>query len=566
MAQPTPPLLKWIEIDDFTPGIVNNGSLALGGSAVPGRQPGAAQSAYGCIALPNGGLAPGPGFVTPSWSATQRIVPNHAIATGVGAKNMINGLFVNGPIFFPAEGILADELIIGQIQLDSSGNQRFFLDSLQIPGVSHWSSIIDTGANSQHWPFCTMTGGLTRSNPSPSLAGFPTWLLECWYTGGSANAAYLGTPYQINYPDPTTSTPNFIPHLLQTPATGYPAQAIVHQNRMILLKFFQTDYPEFGGTPTALYEANESFNYTDPPNSTVLGTQNEIFVQEDPSGYGAWGSMSASELFLVKNNGGGVVISGDINSPSVTRLPGVTPTRGLMSRAGATPIGLVYAVNQRGLWVWNGGNTSQKISNQLDDNFMINQSMPQVWRGPTVDIVPWGDWIIVTNDWLYDTNTGGWWQLSPGGQGHLFYGVSSDGNSLYSTIPVPSNTYFMDVYSRSNPASGYSWTSYPMRSPDDAKNKSLVVREVVIRAEGAGSIITTLTGTGGTTSAGRTSPSASLTFLTSTQPQMQRQAVGLNAQDVTITLTSIGLTGQPAPVIFSVAIGYEEVDALVSAT
>ena len=57
--------------------------------------------------------------------------------------------------------------------------------------------------------------------------------------------------------------------------------------------------------------------------------------------HGAWGSISASELFLVRHSGGGYVISGDLNSPTVTRLPGVTSTNGIVQVAGQTPIGLV---------------------------------------------------------------------------------------------------------------------------------------------------------------------------------------------------------------------------------
>ena len=67
------------------------------------------------------------------------------------------------------------------------------------------------------------------------------------------------------------------------------------------------------------------------------GAVREVFVQENPFGYGAWGSISASELFLVKNRQGGVVIQGDLNSPTVTSRCPASPSYGVMSRGGSRP-------------------------------------------------------------------------------------------------------------------------------------------------------------------------------------------------------------------------------------
>jgi len=328
---------------------------------------------------------------------------------------------------------------------------------------------------------------------------------------------------------------------------------------------------------------NEMWTYTDPPNGLALLDSIEVFVQEDPNGYGAWGSQSASELFLVKNRIGGVVISGDLNSPTVTVLPGVTPTYGLMSRGASTSIGFVYASQDRGLWAWNGGNTSQKISENLDDNFMLNGEVAgptptvPIERGPVVDIHRWGDWIVCTNDWLFDTNLGGWWKLPTGtlgdGQNHQWFQSSSDGNTLYAAYAVPSASCAIDVYTRINtsgnvtPSSTFSWESYPIRPPTVTKNRNIDIREVTVRAQGKGTVTVALTGLQGATG-GVVSPSSTLTFETTpdiTQPSVQRITGGLNAQDVQIALTSTAESTGAAPIIYSVAIGYTETPAKVSA-
>lgn len=561
--------LKWVEIDDFTPGIITNSQYANQASSglgpvgpVPGKTPGQASAATGCIALPNGGLGPLPGITR------SRDAPNQ-LATGVGAYNLVNGFFVGGPInsssgVFPSDAL--DSIIIGVLAHNTAGDLSYILYDLASDTLDEQNIILDVGATAQDTGGpCTMTGGLTRANSTATDVGILTWLLEYWYTGTGSNPLG-GTAYVICYPDPTNPT-SASPHNLNTGDT-YPCQALCHQNRMVLLEAWQDFWSNTGNELLT----NEVFNYTDPPNSLALGLQQEIFVQENPFGYGSWGSISASELFLVKNRQGGVVISGDLNSPTVTSLPGVTPSYGVMSRGAQTPVGFVYASGGRGLWTWNGGNVSQKVSEALEDNFFENQALltgpVPVFRGPTVDIAAWGDWVVVTNDWVMDTNTGGWWQLPEGANGaHLWYGVSWDGDSLYAADAIPIQTHMMDVYQRSAPAGQFSWTSYPIRIGTDAKNMNYLIREVVVRAQGYGTVQVILTGVDVSTNEFRSSPNenAELTFEAGPnnfQPSMQRLTTGLVAQDITINLASTGGTegGQqaPAPTIFSVAIGYEE--------
>lgn len=576
------PTLKWLEIEDFTPGIVQNlnlqpGLFESGADPAPGRQLGQAQLAQGCIALPSGGLAPLPGIApTFPWGATVPLAPQHVPTTGVGHSNLITGLFLNGPIKYygsstPFPQTLGDELIIGQANIDSGGNQHLWIDSLQSQtGISAAvNNIVTKGPLTSRLPLSTMTGGITRANPSASLIGFPCWALAYYIPAGAAGVGNSGYWALILYPDPTNpGTGAFVPYVLIN-GSGGPGDVFCHQNRIVYLQ----DEPLFWSSDFTLMGGNEQFVYTDPPNGVaLLSSIGEIFVQEDPSGYGAWGSQSASELFLVKHRLGGVVISGDLNTPQVTVLPGVMPTYGVVSRGASTSMGFVYASKDRGLWAWTGANVSQKISNQLMDDFFVNHSLPAIQRGPTVDICRWGDWIVVTNGWLLDTNTGGWWQLNFGNQftGHQWFQPSSDGLTLYAAPALPSATVGLECYSRTTPSNSYVWQSYPIRLPTDSKNKNLRIRELVVRCQGDGTVQAEVLGAGGSSSAGASSPGGGIVTVNSTRPVMFRVALGLGAQDVTVTLTSTGATvlgvPQPAPIIYSVAIGYDDDVPMVSAT
>lgn len=560
--------LKWVTIEDFTPGIISNTDLQsavnLGNiGPVPMAKLGQAEEASGCIALPNGGLAP-----LPSVSAV--MAPPTSTAPTSGYQNIIAGLFVTGPISDGAEGNPGDSVIVGVEEIETNlANRKFWLfESMRLyTGTIAYNNTLVSPSNGNFGDFPyfnAMTGGLTMVYVVGSEVDLqPTWLLSHWFLGtGNTNPIYDGYPIQWLYPNPNVPTSGV--YDLTDTGSAYPAHAVTHESRLVLI---QKNHFDWGGS-TYVHNANEVFSYTDPPLSIDLGTQAESFVPENPTGIEAWGSISSSELFCVKNNGGGFVLTGDLNTPTITRLPGVQSTYGLCHRVAQTPVGLVYLSNKHGAWLWNGGNTSQKISNQLDDNFyLVGLPLDGIFDGFQADCCTWGDWIIFTGDWLYDTNTGGWWKLAEGTVGpHLFYQTGSNGDILYAAPTSCTASIMVEIYTRSTPALSYYWKSQPIRATDVTKDRRVIIKRVVVRAQGFGTIEVSFPGS-------VTSP-ASVTVANNETPQIMRFEVGQNpggplTQDsIQVLLSSVGQTtgtdaGAPAPIVYSVAIGYEESPALV---
>ena len=160
--------------------------------------------------------------------------------------------------------------------------------------------------HSDHRGAQTSPGGATILEiPYQPVAVFPT--------GGPADTTAGGQLYM--YPNPATPT-SYIPFaMMANPGDSITGQTIVHQSRIFVLAGVDYGYPAGGGFAT-----NENLNFTDPPLSASMGNQQTVLVAEEPFGYGCAGSISAGELFLVKKRGGGVVLTGDIETSAQVTL------------------------------------------------------------------------------------------------------------------------------------------------------------------------------------------------------------------------------------------------------
>ena len=522
--------LNFFDITDFSPGIYDN-SLIAGGSVegIFPAPPGAADATetFGCMNLANGGLG--------------------SMAALVGSATL-------GELGLSARGgtdIIAltnsfqsvdDELILGVTNYNtpSTGQQtsEFYSYLAITPNLQQ----IATGAydynlrpNYCAYPFSTTFASLQ-----------PYVVLPLTSVDGSASNLYV-------YPAVGASTS----FGCTTITTGAPGTSIGHQGRIVGIG------PNTGyGWPVPVTNRpNELFNYTDPAESDTWPGQNEVFGPENPFGYGAVNSVSAGELFCVKCRGGAIIIQGDLNNPTVTTLPGVRSTGFIYGRTDTDQNGMYYCADRQGAWVWNGGNASQKISNQLDDEFFATVNLPGGINSPFYGyyIQRWSDWMMFNNNWIYNSTSGGWWRLAdPSINGPLFWYVPGyDSRYMYcaTATTINSATNFLFQYDRATPGQSFTWQSLPIKIPSEDRTAS--AREIVLRAsnpyaDAAPQIICTLIDDKGNTNVLDT---WTMTTGINTVQEVRLNAALKQTNTVAVRLAASGTTF--APVVHGISMGYK---------
>ena len=371
------------------------------------------------------------------------------------------------------------------------------------------------------------------------------------------------------YPDPSTPS-SYVPlDLITGPPnnqTSVAGQIYVHQSRIIC--FSATDYTWPGGTT---FFTNENINFTDPPNSVQYGNQQTVLAAEEPFGYGAAGSISAGEFFVVKKRGGGLVVTGDIFSPNVTLLPGVQSTGNIVGQAASTPMGFVYCSYNNGAWVWNGGSQSNKISTQLDDNFFLPPEFSSGMKSNNYAyyVSNFGDKLYFNNNWILDTRTNSWWRYYPTkaqGGADLFWTQEVNGDFIYAAQLsfVHPGLDFMYRFDPTSPTHSYQWQSLPIRL---TQNRLVQARTITViassnKGNNTAAQVKVSIFNGATEVASVTSPTSTI----GPAPTMIRMPIGgVNApfptpytsEDITVRINGIGGSGA-APNIISCHIDWEE--------
>lgn len=549
--------LQWIDITDFTPGIYQRSERVLADAAIPAPL-GAAQvtNTFRCQALPTGGLAPLPGR-TKSWN-----IPS----PGTGDNGIyVNGFYAFGPLS-PATTYL-DEVFLGLEYVEATTRKwrfyrlRFFNNPASPNGFAALTNVdllqvynSTTGAavNTRYWG---MSFASDRINTvDATLPGVPVVATDYFDQGGSTIVAGRS---MFTFPDPSTASVTAI-----FPFSTTPGQVIGHQGRLIQLQGI--GYSHGAGEAVA---TNEQVSFTDPPNGPNMGTQNEVFSQENPTGYGAWGSISAGELFFVKHQGGGLIVSGDVANPSITRLPGVISSGGTISRAVSTPQGLFYISNRVGVCVWRGGDTSEVVSEQLDGDFYLTSfgspftASGTFMNGVSASLESWGPWVLVSNNWLYNTITHAWWRIEdPATVAINWWSKSFDARYMWGATP----TYTLDtipvvhLWDQFTPATNYSWQSHPIPA---TQNRLIEVRDIVVVAQGSGTVTVTLTAFDGTTQA------ETFNVTNATQPQRLRPAQGgtfIKGYNVVVRIQADSTTTAPAPVVHALHLGTRPAQPVVA--
>jgi hypothetical protein len=542
--------LKWVDINDFSPGAYNHRNFTSE-LASPGTQPllpaplGAHDPAYtyGCLILPGGGIG-----AQPLMAGTIDFTENSGGISGAG--NYVVGFLAHDEL---ADG---DTEIFFVWEADDGTTHYWYVYSYLVTAASYTLAVHtanSTGSGIFGSPYPQLTR-VAVSDPT-TTPGTPVIVFP---NGGPATSTDADTGQVYLWPDPNTpSTPSVLPLITgsMSPYSSVAGQVIVHQSRIVVLAGITYDYPVGSG-----FETNEQVNYTDPGNSTDYGFQQTVYAPEEPYGYGCGGSVSAGELFLVKKRGGGLIVSGDLNNPTVTFLPGVQPTGGIYGQCAEGVGGLYYCSYDNGAWVWNGSNTSEKISAQIDDNFFL----PNVFS--TMDSNNYGffaqcigDKVYFSNNWMYDTRTGSWWIYYPR--------ATQGGTDLYYVNPVSgpiiwaaplnftkSGPIFFE-FNTAKPTPKYVWTSVPLRLAGE--DRVVDIREVVVRASNTASNATVqVTVSQAALNVGVTPTSMDVDL----GPDMLRfnfNALGMQEPQVSVVVESSSPTPTDMPVIHSISIGYK---------
>lgn len=281
-------------------------------------------------------------------------------------------------------------------------------------------------------------------------------------TDTTADAMAHGAVYPsmaTAYPDTANPATNDFTNITNT---GNFVYSVGHQGRVV---WVDRTPSTFAGVTWN----SDQLAYTATPN--VLGTTitRGMYGEENVNRIAALVSVTADELLIICDSGGGYLIKGDLNNPTVMRLPFIEPAFGVSMRPAVTPLGVVYAT-RNGIFLWNGGDTTQKLSTQIDgffhrinDNWNFYAAMPG-----RLDY--WHPFVAVPNNYLYDTRTNSWWRLEDPtvhglGVPYSHYNTLPSTGWLYAfplRVDDVDSTVAWDTFDWNTLASSYSWQSQPL--------------------------------------------------------------------------------------------------------
>lgn len=364
---------------------------------------------------------------------------------------------------------------------------------------------------------------------------------------------------------------------LNTKATGLfpnPAMAVSHQGRCVVISKVGAmgNWDSAGGVP--VYQVKDTILYLPIIDfqanaaGTTWSARKPTFLEvgeENVNAIELAASLSADELLIIKSRDGGYIIRGDLDDPTVQRLPFIESTQGAMCRPTVTPLGLVYGT-VNGIFVYQGGDTAQKISPQLDGYFWNHASSGEVYQGYRGRMGYLHPFVAVPNNYLFDVRTDAWWRLelpdaTAGPLPFSVYEPHPTTNKLrcfpYKLTPTRNEVWYdMDPTVL---ASSYSWQSHPLAQTQD---RLTTVHQIVLEASVASALAATntvtVTLTGYSPTGVAATPVATVFNLanSSVNPQIIKKDVALNfnALHIQIQIQVTANTG-PAAKIHSLNVG-----------
>lgn len=571
---PVSPPMAWHHFTDFTPGIMHKVMGLAGQGSVQPLGAADAANTYRCIALPSGGLAPLP---KRTFSLTRAGI-EASLADISGALYRISGFHVTGPILAAGangpdnvEFHLAYEYLFSTAHNGTFDQRRWRWErtrgweaGLTVDSIASVNSAEATpAANFRRTSFADC-----RMHPTDATQiGFPL-VAAAWYAGGGGNERVWKV-----YPDPNAPAVQGTLDISTTLALDNLTQ---HQGRLVGLQ----QIAHLHGTP-GTWSSNEQAWWTKVNLPTLSNAIAAMFGQGQMSGYSGIKTVSAQELVAIKHRGGGLSIGGDLDNPTITALPDVISGNSGQIIPCDSPVGLIYAVIDGGIYAWQGGHTSTKLSPTLDDNF---------WRAPNIQgfintdgkLDTWGDWIMVTGNWLYDTVTSSWWKIEDPSLVNVFQwaasaGAAAAGSMCYGapiTYDGAANNVVAYGWNKRIAATTYRWKSqyispggrayldritgkmgfvYQNGGPND---RVIDIREITLQATGpANSTVTvTLSDEAGNTQ-------AEVFTITSVDiPKIYRKATKFQctAYKLQIDANGGGNASTDAPTVFDIGIGVVE--------
>lgn len=550
------PNLKVLRINDFTPGIVrfSRGSYPV---VYPSVAPvGSAASAFRCYARPGIGLVPFP---------TYKQIQTFSQA-GPGGANW--ALILNGML--PLASPFGDSMV-------SSFAGFSGVIGVGTPTVDTWITrglLSNLGGTP---PIVTPTVVYSSSNTNAGkLTNIPNLDYGEFQNGSGVYSRAVVTtdfvfsnpnllPYWVTVPDWNSTADSNSGSLSATGAFETP-RIFYHATRAGIFQCpFNTTPDGFAGNNGDLLQVSTT------PLSMAAFSAAGTFFPEMGAVVGTWGSINTGELFILYTQGGACLIYGDLLFPTnVIKLPGVVGTGNVIGKAAVSSVGLVYATEADGVYAWNGGNQSEKISAQVPDDVFF-RSLPTSIGFQNdhthASQATWGQWIMFPNNWVYDQLTRSWWNSEdPGTLNFQVHSPSVQGQFFHSAPGFVTNnsgasltlgTYRFDKF---QPASTYTWVSNPIPSSlgalVDIQNVEIVASNPTATSA---TITVTPTVPAGQTAFPNQNPSQGVTFTIPPTTVASRQSLRLGYTDSNIQIQVVSTNSNganAAPTLHELNIGW----------
>lgn len=375
----------------------------------------------------------------------------------------------------------------------------------------------------------------------------------------------------VGFPGEADPTTDAIDDVAGVPQVDWflPELIFSHEGRLCLTDILNGGYGNFGTTTTI--RGKDDIGFWDIRNpETNLPQFLQRPIEENQSGIRVAISINANELFLVKAVGGGAVISGDMEFPTIRRLPGIHSTGDVYAKPTNTPLGVVYA-GRGGVFLWSGAESSQLLSEQLDGPFW------NPYTGAFADYTPPANrfgfqggfgflhpFILCPSFFLYDTRFQSWWLLDD--PSDIYPSFFMHGTSQGHIIAVqpeinPDNQNLAQRYDPEQQADTWAWTSQPI-TPE--RYRVAEIREVNFQATASPvSPVSTPAPTMTITVAGldNTVETHTVTLNADERPHTYRMTFAIQTETFIISFDAAGdtygSTTGPAPTLHSFRVGYE---------